>query len=269
MTPEQLVEKYIDAWNDRDLEGLLELMHRGAAYYDAFWMESCVGSDLPRYLEDSMREEPYRYERIGDVITTPTGCVFRYRALSRFASDASESVFQGAEVLTLHDGRIVTVSDFYCIPHEAELREIAGLAANRHGIPKHTESGLSALKVLRVKSRLSDGLEKDRMYLDPEITAAQLAEVLDCTLEQLSAVISREFGTDVDELLDARRVMCAKRQLQISGNDEAAIRQVARHCGFRSYRAFVDKFTDHVGVSPTDYRPRRPDRDAPEHPLPH
>ena len=269
MTPEQLVEKYINAWNRRDVESLLDLMHRGAAYYDAFWMESCVGSDLSRYLEDSMREEPYRYERIGDVITTPTGCVFRYRAYSRFVPDIAEPVFEGAEVLTLHDGRIVTVSDFYCIPHEAELREIADLAAKRHGLSRYTESGLSALKALRVRSRLSDSLEKDRMYLDPNITAAQLAEVLDCTLEQLSAVISSEFGTDIEALLDARRINCAKRQLQNTGNNEAAVRKVAKHCGFRSYRAFVDKFTDHVGVSPTDYRPHRGDRDAPEYPLPH
>ena len=46
MELKELVEDYMDRWNRRDTAGLLSFMHKGAAYYDAFWRETCVGSDL-------------------------------------------------------------------------------------------------------------------------------------------------------------------------------------------------------------------------------
>lgn len=253
MTIEQLVTHYIDAWNRRDVDRLLELMHPGAAYYDAFWMETCVGPHLRQYFKDSLREEPYRYEVTGDIITTPEGCVLRYHAYNRCDSMETEPVFQGAEVLTLRDGRVLTVSDFYCIPHREELEEIAGVVATRHGVPAFTDFGLGAFKALRVRTKLTDSFENTGMYLDPDITASQIAEALDCTLEQLSVVIEKEFGTSVDGLLDARRVDCAKRLLKGGRGDSDIVRTVASQCGFKSYRAFADAFTKIVGVDPVEY----------------
>ena len=253
MTVEQLVEKYIDAWNRQDAAGILETMHSGAAYYDAFWMETCVGRDLSRSFEDSMREDPYRYERAGDIIETPSGCIFRYRAYNLLDRENTAPVIDGAEILTIRDGLILTVSDFYCSPLPAELAELAALVSKRHGLPTHTDSGLGALKALRVKCKLTDSLEKERLYLDPDISASQIAEFLDCTMEQLSVVISKEFGTTVEDMLDVRRIDCAKSMLRNSRESTDAIERVAKHCGFSSYSAFVDKFTEHVGVTPTEY----------------
>ena len=59
MDIDELVEKYINAWNRSDVSGLLDLMHPGAAYHDAFWAETCVGRDLALYFRDAMEEEPF------------------------------------------------------------------------------------------------------------------------------------------------------------------------------------------------------------------
>jgi hypothetical protein len=64
MRLEELAKKYVDARNRQDV-GVLELMHPGAAYYDAFWVKSCVGRDLAQWLQDSMDEKPKAHPSIG------------------------------------------------------------------------------------------------------------------------------------------------------------------------------------------------------------
>ena len=68
MDLEKLVEDYISAWNRKDIDGLLALLHRGFAVYNAFWMESSVGKDAAQYLRDTLDEDECWYQQIGDVI---------------------------------------------------------------------------------------------------------------------------------------------------------------------------------------------------------
>ena len=256
MTIEELISRYYAAWNSRDADAALGLMHPGAAYYDAFWMETCVGRDLQVYLRDALAEEQFWYERAGDIITTPHGIIGRYDAHEYSAGNVGDVVFNGFEIFRVHDGRILTVSNFYCSPVEADLVELAELTAVRHGLTRHANDGLSALVVARIRKRLSACLDDDRIYLDPDTDRARLAEIIHCTPEQLGIVLENHFRTDLGNLLDRRRIEYAKQLLLDDHDNPRFIEDVASAAGFRSARKFSNRFAEIVGVTPKAYRRR-------------
>lgn len=250
MNPEEIVKHYVDAWNQRDVAGLLDQMHPGAAYYDAFWMETCVGNGLAQYLRDAMDEERFWYVQIGEVIVTENGVVLRYSAHDLDGSEIGDRLHYGAEILNIVDGKILTVTDMYCSSNRIDLLEVAKLAARRHGLTTTVNSGLGALKKARIKAGLSLSMHEDKIHLDPDLTIAQLAETVGCTLDQLRIVIESQFGADIVDFLDIRRVEYAKELLENNLDDPDIVEKVSSSVGFRSARQFRDKFADVVGVTP-------------------
>lgn len=202
MESEELVERYISAWNRRDADGVLALMHTGAAYYDAFWRETCVGRDLTEYFHISFAEEAYSYQQAGEAIITDSGAIVRYNAHEWTDSGPGKVVFSGAEVLAVQDGKILTVSDFYCNPDREALLQLASLESERHGQPKYAASGLSAIRYLRIKRKLSELMNQDEFCLNPMLTDTQLADRIGCSVEQLFQVMSVESQAEYYEVLE-------------------------------------------------------------------
>ena len=145
MDLEKLVEDYISAWNRGDTNSLLALMHGGVAFYNAFWMESSVGQDTAEYIRDSLDEEKYSYQQIGDVIAFDNGVAFRYSAHELTDSAIGRAVFNGVEVLNIRDDKIITASDFYADPDRTAIEEVAKLTSRRHGLTKYVKSGRHAV----------------------------------------------------------------------------------------------------------------------------
>lgn len=250
MNSNQIVSKYFDAWNQQDVTGLLDLMHRGAAYYDGFWMETCVGRDLAQYFRDALDEEPFWYMLVGDVLGTENGVVFRYSAHHREGHKIGDPILYGAEFLSILDGKILTVTDMYCSPNPSDLLEVAELAARRHGLTTHVKSGLGALKEARIKAGLTVNVDEEKVYLNGDITMSQLAETVGCTLDQLGMVIESQFDVRLEEFLDSRRVEHARELLEQSPDHPNIVEKVATSVGFMSVRRFEEKFTEIVGVTP-------------------
>jgi AraC-like DNA-binding protein len=256
MDIEKLVERYIDAWNRQDIAGILELIHSGAAFYDAFWMETCVGKDLPRYLQDSLEEESHCYQRIGEVIPVDDGVVFRYSAHEQSGPTIGPVVYYGAEVLIVLDNKILTVSDYYCNPDRTALEEVAELAAKRHGLASHTKSGLGAMKALRIKAALSTAIEHDKTYRDSSLTLSRLAEKIGCPVDYLSQVIDDEFGADFDAFLINHRIRYARELLQEKPDDPSHVKYVASKAGFESLEEFYEAFSSFFGTTVEEFRRR-------------
>ena len=146
MDLEILVDNYVSAWNRRNVEDLLNILHGGFAIYNAFWMESSVGKDAATYLRDILEEERYWYQRTGASIPFDNGVVYRYTAHELNDSTPGNCLFSGAEVLNIRNGRILSISDFYCDPSEKALIEVAKLTSARHGQSKYVKSGIRAVK---------------------------------------------------------------------------------------------------------------------------
>jgi len=205
MELERLIERYISAYNRRDVDGVLALMHEGAALYDAFWRESCVGRDLTQYLHDAFDDDTYWYEQVGGVMETDNGAVFRYRAHERTESKPGRVMYSGAEVLTILNNKILTVSDFYCDPDDNNLIEVAELAVTRHGISNFTKSGLSAMKSFRIRRQISERISQGRLNRNSTLTASQLADQIGCSSDHLLLAMNIESEAEFHHFLDQYR----------------------------------------------------------------
>lgn len=259
MNADEIVRRYVDAWNRQDVAGLLKLMHNGAAYYDAFWMETCVGRDLAQYFQDTIDQEPYWFEQIGETIITENGVTYRYSAHDRGASTIGEPILYGAGILGIKDNKILNVTDIYCSPVRSDLKAVAEVAAQRHGLTRHINDGLGAQQAARIKAGLYDSIEQDRVYLDPDITMSQIAEIVGCTLDQLSIVLESHFGASFAEFVDAQRINYAKELLASSPDEPDVLHKIAISSGFRSESEFRKRFAEFVGITPRVFYSKQKD----------
>jgi AraC-like DNA-binding protein len=253
MDPERLVDDYNDAWNSQEVDRLMALMDKRASYYDAFWMEYVTGRNLAQYLHDSFEDENYWYERVGDVLLTTNGVVCRYAAHRHLGDGPGEFLFHGAEVFSFRDGKIITVSDYYCSPLEKDLREVALYAARHHGETRRAEAGLSALRALRFRRRLLDVMLDQQAYLEPTLNQTRLAALVGCSVEHLAQVIDSEFGTNFHNFVDRYRINHAKQMMRGDGND---LGDVARDSGYQTEDEFARAFKRISGQTPAEFRQR-------------
>lgn len=198
MNHEHLAERYVSAWNCQDTAAVLALLHEGAAYYDAFWRESCVGRDLEQYIGDWLGIEKRYYRIVGKVAVVDDGVVFRYSAHDGEDLKTCPVLYNGVEVLTVHDDRILTVTDYYCSPDQEDLEEVARQAQFRHGEPKYASAGLSAGNSSLVRRKFAGVIESDEAVFPADLTVSRLADQIGCTVEQLFQVISARYGLNFD-----------------------------------------------------------------------
>lgn len=253
MHPERLVEDYISAWNRQDVEGVLALMHSGAAYYDAFWRETCVGRDLVQYIHDSVEDYAYFYRLIGDVIVTDSGVAFRYSAHDSSDSEDADVVFAGVEVLTIRDGKILNVSNHYCDPRQDCILELAELEATRHGETRYATDGLPFHRFLRLRRQLSVAMNQNKLYINPVLTVSKLAHEIGCSDDQLLQVMSIESSAGFHDYLDQYRVRYARDMLRDKSDDTIDLSHVAAQVGFRSFEKFVTTFQGAFGETPEEF----------------
>jgi AraC-like DNA-binding protein/ketosteroid isomerase-like protein len=250
---EEFVDSYISAWNRRDLAGLLEHFCDDGAVFDAFWMETCVGEDLLQYFESVIEEERHWLQRVGDVIPMDGGVICRYGAYEVTESGPDQLVFNGAEVMTLRDGKIATISDFYCDPTPAALEEVAKWAARHHGRLRALGSGLPAVKATQFRDKLYELIIEGSAFLDPNLTATEVADRIGCSVDHLNQVVIAEMGASFYSFLDKHRAQYARQLLLEASDDPDYVYDVSTKAGFRSFESFVRSFDRFFNTRPEEF----------------
>ena len=121
MDREKIAERYMEAYERGDVAGLLRLMHPQGSYYDAFWGETCSGRDLAKYYRGVFEQDACWYKSDDELVTTPTRFVIRYVAYNKSDIEGLAPIFNGAEVMTMSEGLILTISNFYCDPNPVDI----------------------------------------------------------------------------------------------------------------------------------------------------
>ena len=253
MDRDELTKRYVEAWNQHDASALLKLMHPQASYYDAFWGETCSGSDLAKYFSANFEADTRWYRPDDRLITIINGLIIRYVAFDRHDHEGLAPILNGAEVVTMSDGLIMTISDFYCDPDPVELIEIAALAEEQHGRSNIVPLGLSAGTSGRIKRRLAELADKTTIYLDPSLTITQLADRLGCSVMHLFHVLEEEKGTSFLRFVNECRVRYATTLLTDTSDGAIGIRRIAEQSGFESVEEFDNAFQSTFGTSAEEY----------------
>ena len=253
MDREKLAKRFFAAWNAKDVPELLRLMHPQASYYDAFWQESCSGRHLSKYFKTNFALDTRWYEPDDVIIPTPNGMIMRYTAFAGDDPERQAPLFNGAEVITMSDVLIMTVSDFYCDPNPVELNEIAVLAEGQHGRINVVQRGLGARSSSRIKRRLTELATDTTVILDTSLTVTKLADHADCTVMHLFHVLEELKNTTFLQYVAESRARYAATLMTDTADGDIRFDQIAEQSGFDSIKEFNEAFHSTFGISAHDY----------------
>jgi AraC-like DNA-binding protein len=108
-------------------------------------------------------------------------------------------------------------------------------------------------KAKEVMLRLIQAMERDGMYLDPDLTLARISTHIEVPAKTISAVINQTTGKSVNDFVNRYRVEKVKEKLAASGSDHLTLTGIALGCGFNSQATFQRAFKQHTGMSPTEF----------------
>lgn len=122
--------------------------------------------------------------------------------------------------------------------------------------PKYAKSALTPQQMQDIRNNLMVHIEKQRPFLDPELSLAALASQLNILPHNLSRVINESLKTTFFDLINGFRVKEAQRLLSDPHSRDMKILTAAFEAGFRSKSAFNAAFRHHTGLTPSSYRDR-------------
>ena len=111
-------------------------------------------------------------------------------------------------------------------------------------------------KVLQpeMAAQVDQGIRRDKIYMEPDITLDSLAESLNIMPRDLSTLINRHFGINYYEFINRYRIEEAKRMLTSDEYKNTTITDIYLEVGFNSKSVFYTFFKKIEGITPTQCR---------------
>jgi len=119
---------------------------------------------------------------------------------------------------------------------------------------RYDRSSLTPENAALYETRLREKMEREKPFLDPELTLPKLAQALDIPVSHLSQVINERLGRIFFEFINGYRVDAAKQRLVRQAAGQQKLVTVAFECGFNSLATFNRVFKELVGRTPSEYR---------------
>jgi AraC-like DNA-binding protein len=119
---------------------------------------------------------------------------------------------------------------------------------------KYSGSLLSPEQSIKIAEKLKNFMEKEKPFLEPEITLQQLSERIDINPRHVSRVINEKFNKNFFEFVNYYRVEEAKTQLVTDIGLEKTVLEILYECGFNSKSVFNTFFKKSTGLTPSQYR---------------
>lgn len=118
---------------------------------------------------------------------------------------------------------------------------------------KYAGSNLEEDEVTGYYTQLLATLEKEKLYLNPDLTLQVLAESLQSSSKLLSQVINQCSGKNFFDFINSYR--CKEAQsLMASLDSKVTIQEILFQSGFNSKSSFNKEFKKLSGLTPTEYR---------------
>lgn len=165
-----------------------------------------------------------------------------------------------------------TLADIFYFNYQLHLRDYLplyllvavltywiGILAYLHPIgvlpnPGHKSyNDLDQQEIARNLSLLQDVMEKEQMYLDPDINLRQLSKRTGMPANLISFLINNRLNISFSEWINSFRIEAVKKQMASSRLKEITLAGIATECGFNSKATFNRVFKQVTGVTPSDY----------------
>jgi ligand-binding sensor domain-containing protein/AraC-like DNA-binding protein len=119
---------------------------------------------------------------------------------------------------------------------------------------KYLASTLTVPRARMHSRKIQAFVEKEKPYLDANLTAAKLAQALGMSKKNLSQVINQEFNLNFKNFINKYRVEEARKKLLDPREQDFVLMKIALDVGFNSKSVFNEAFKKFTGMSPSEYR---------------
>ncbi len=157
----------------------------------------------------------------------------------------SKALMHGAaDVYTL----AIVLAFFYSVHYPnffATLRE--ELQKKRY---EHTR--LDGIDLEKIQEQLTELMEKQKVYLDPDLRLSMLADELNISPHQLSRILNESYRMNFNEFINMFRIKEASRLL--TDQPQRTVISIAFEVGFNTKSAFNKQFLKFTGSTPAVFR---------------
>lgn len=136
---------------------------------------------------------------------------------------------------------------------ESEKQEQERKAKSAGGV-SYQKSGLSDAEAKGYLDNLLEMMEKDKPYLNCDLTLRDLAEKLSVSPHNLSEILNTRINQNFYDFINRYRVEEVKRRLAEGESQKYSLIAIAFDSGFNSKSAFNTIFKKHTGTTPSQYR---------------
>lgn len=119
---------------------------------------------------------------------------------------------------------------------------------------KYKYSNLTHLETEVLINQLNEKMKTEKLYRNPTLSAAQLADMMNISKHQLSQLINQKASVNFYEYINHYRVEEFKNRVKIGDADKLSLLGLALDCGFNSKSTFNYLFKKYEGVTPSQYR---------------
>lgn len=104
-----------------------------------------------------------------------------------------------------------------------------------------------------LKQRLRQGMETEKWFESPTLTLTEMAERMQISTKQLSALINQGFGKNFNDFVNEYRVAAVGERLKAGEQQSYTLLSIALACGFNSKTTFNRVFKKFNGQTPRQY----------------
>lgn len=97
-------------------------------------------------------------------------------------------------------------------------------------------------------------MEREKLYLDPELRVKTVADKINCSSTELSACLSQVLNIGFYDFVNAFRLEEVKRRLSDPDNNAFTVAAIAYDCGFKSKSTFNEFFKKNTGCTPREFK---------------
>jgi AraC-like DNA-binding protein len=113
---------------------------------------------------------------------------------------------------------------------------------------------LSQEQLDEYRIRLETAIEKDKVFIENELSLAELSKRVNIQPYQLSELISRVYKESFFDFINRHRIDEIKLRIKDTASDSYSLLGIAMDCGFNSKSSFNTAFKKFAGITPSEYR---------------